>query len=249
MARSRVIKPEFWSDEKLARVSREARLTFVGLWNVSDDYGVTKGNTSWIKSQLFPYDEDLKQTTLTKWLSELEQAGFIVQFQSHDENFYYIRNFSKHQKVDHPSKQRNAEPPLDIDSRKPRETLTEPSRQFRVETETETEYKLKQNKDTEGHTPKPKKKRQTIPIDFCLTDQLIEFAKSQGINGNIQTIFDQFKDHHTNKGTLGLDWPAAWRTWVRNEIKFNSGKSTQSFTDKVKSERDVWMRERGLTQS
>jgi len=44
MARSRILKPEFWSDEKLALVPREARLTFAGLWTSSDDYGVTKGH-------------------------------------------------------------------------------------------------------------------------------------------------------------------------------------------------------------
>jgi len=44
MARSRILKPEFWSDEKLALVPREARLTFAGLWTCSDDYGVTKGH-------------------------------------------------------------------------------------------------------------------------------------------------------------------------------------------------------------
>ena len=44
MARSRVIKPEFWSDEKLARVSREARLLYIGLWSTCDDAGRTKGH-------------------------------------------------------------------------------------------------------------------------------------------------------------------------------------------------------------
>lgn len=33
---------EFWSDEKLALVPREARLTFARLWTCSDDYGITK---------------------------------------------------------------------------------------------------------------------------------------------------------------------------------------------------------------
>lgn len=52
MARSRILKPEFWSDEKLALVSREARLTFAGLWTCSDDYGVTKGHPAWLKAQI-----------------------------------------------------------------------------------------------------------------------------------------------------------------------------------------------------
>ncbi|MCG6537019.1 MAG: hypothetical protein L7F78_20515, partial [Syntrophales bacterium LBB04] len=73
MARSRILKPEFWSDEKLATVPREARLTFAGLWTCSDDYGVTKGHPAWLKAQIFPYDVDLPLTEFRKWLSDLER--------------------------------------------------------------------------------------------------------------------------------------------------------------------------------
>jgi predicted nucleic acid-binding protein len=47
-----MIKPEFWDDEKLATVSRDARLLFVGLWSNSDDYGVVKGHPAWLKNRI-----------------------------------------------------------------------------------------------------------------------------------------------------------------------------------------------------
>lgn len=56
MARSRMIKPEFWDDEKLASISRDARLTFIGLWNHSDDFAVVKGHASWLKNKIFSYN-------------------------------------------------------------------------------------------------------------------------------------------------------------------------------------------------
>jgi DNA-binding transcriptional ArsR family regulator len=31
----------------------------------------------------------------------------------------------------------------------------------------------------------------------------------------------QFRDFHTHRGKPGLDWPGAWRTWVRNARKFS----------------------------
>ena len=80
MARSRILKPEFWSDEKLALVPREARLTFVGLWTCSDDYGVTKGHPAWLKAQIFPYDADLTLSDFQKWLADLERIGVIDPF-------------------------------------------------------------------------------------------------------------------------------------------------------------------------
>lgn len=147
MARSRTIRPEFWNDEKLAKVSRDARLLFIGIWTCSDDYGVTKGNDSWLKSQIFPYEDSVKLDKFISWMNELENLKVIIPFQFHLEKFYYIKNFSKHQKVDHPSKNRNPEPPKDIESPEYRyspdsnkktnrplsPTLANESRDFRVE--------------------------------------------------------------------------------------------------------------------
>ena len=149
MPRTRTIKPEFWSDEKLARLSRDCRLTYIGLWNLSDDYGVVKGHPSWLKAQLYPYDEDLKLLTFSKWLDEIEAACMIVGFTSNDESYYYIKHFSEHQKVDHPSKQRNPAPPEDIISHQSRD-IRENSRDCRVETETETETNILSGKPNNG---------------------------------------------------------------------------------------------------
>ena len=80
MARSRILKPEFWSDEKLALVPREARLTFAGLWTCSDDYGVTKGHPAWLKAQIFPYDVDLTLEEFGVWLADLERIGLAHHF-------------------------------------------------------------------------------------------------------------------------------------------------------------------------
>jgi hypothetical protein len=114
MARSRILKPEFWSDEKLALVPREARLTFAGLWTCSDDYGVTKGHPAWLKAQIFPYDVDLTMAEFQKWLAALERIGVIDPFTADGESFFYIRNFADHQRVDRPSKMRNPPCPRNI---------------------------------------------------------------------------------------------------------------------------------------
>jgi hypothetical protein len=142
MARSRILKPEFWSDEKLALVPREARLTFAGLWTCSDDYGVTKGHPAWLKAQIFPYDVELPLEEFGAWLADLERIGVIDPFIADGESFFYIRNFSGHQRVDRPSKMRNPPCPRDIlarPSRVCRESLATVSRECSDETETETE--------------------------------------------------------------------------------------------------------------
>jgi hypothetical protein len=113
MARIRTIKPEFFGDEKLASISRNARLTFIGVLIMSDDYGVVKGHSSWLKNNIYPYD-DIKLSEFESWLSEIAAVNAIIPFLHSGEQFYFIRNFSVHQKVDNPSKWRNPVVPEDI---------------------------------------------------------------------------------------------------------------------------------------
>ena len=37
----------------------------------------------------------------------------------------------------------------------------------------------------------------------------------------IENQASQFRDHHVSHGKTMADWPAAWRTWIRNAIKFS----------------------------
>ena len=54
--RIRTIKPEFWKDERLSTLSRDARLLYIALWCESDDEGRLRGNQSYLHGALFPYD-------------------------------------------------------------------------------------------------------------------------------------------------------------------------------------------------
>jgi hypothetical protein len=176
MARSRILKPEFWSDEKLALVPREARLTFAGLWTCSDDYGVTKGHPAWLKAQLFPYDVDLPLEEFGAWLVDLERIGVIDPFTADGESFFYIRNFADHQRVDRPSKMRNPPCPRDIlakPSRVSREPLAAESRECSDETETETETETEiqtTNAAADDDRPPLKEGEQGDEVDLRLPD-------------------------------------------------------------------------------
>lgn len=102
MARIRTVKPEFWDDEKMARLSLQSNLLFIGMWNFCDDTGVIRSGVSWIKSKVFPHREDLRVQDVTIWIQELENARLVVPFQFNDEGYYLIRTFSVHQRIDKP---------------------------------------------------------------------------------------------------------------------------------------------------
>jgi len=106
MARIRTVKPEFFDDEKLATISLSARLVFIGLLVQSDDYGVVKGHPLWLKNQILPYD-DISVLDFVGLLDELQRIACIVPFLYNGEQFFHIRTFAEHQKVEKPSKWRN----------------------------------------------------------------------------------------------------------------------------------------------
>ena len=151
-----MIKPEFWDDEKLAKVSRDARLLFAGLWTYSDDYGVVKGSHVWLKSKIFPYDDSLKIGAFNGWMESLMENGFIIPFDADGEKYYYIRKFRSHQIINRPSQQRNPTPPQDIlnGSVSNHGALTdETETETETETESETEVKPKPNSTCPAFQP------------------------------------------------------------------------------------------------
>lgn len=102
MGRIRTIKPEYWSDERMATVSLEARLLFLGLLNLADDEGRLRGHPALIRGALFPYD-DIASGKVDGWLEELAASGRIQRYRVDGESYVWVRNFEKHQKIDRPS--------------------------------------------------------------------------------------------------------------------------------------------------
>lgn len=113
MPRIRSIKPQFWLDEDLGKLPRDVRLLYIGLWNIADDSGVFEWRAGKIRIQLFPYDLELKNSDIEKWLSLLEGTKDIVQFLNGENGkpYGYIPSFSEHQQITNPSGWRFAKPP------------------------------------------------------------------------------------------------------------------------------------------
>lgn len=192
--RSRVIKPEFWSDEKLANISRELRLFFVGLWCVADDQGVTHASPALLRSQLFPYDETLTTPQVQGWVTELSRLGFVIPYTAQNgENYLYIANFNRHQRIDHPSKKSFNPPPeggLESFSR----NLREPSRDLQ-KTAPQTEVKLKQKLKLKLKEHSCQRLAPLTPAPIDLTGLWIDLTKDKlpGIAGITPTRLKKIK--------------------------------------------------------
>lgn len=103
MARIRTIKPEFCTSEKLADVSRDARLLFILLWPFCDDGGVHPDRPRTIKMQCFPGDE-VSAEVVDGWLAELARVGVIYRYVVDGERLLHVVGWKEHQKIERPTK-------------------------------------------------------------------------------------------------------------------------------------------------
>lgn len=88
--------------ESIGRLSREARLLFIGLWSSCDDYGRTRAASRFLASLLYAYDEDAV-SKIDTWLGELV-ANRMVRLYEHDGSRYLdIPKWFEHQKIDRPT--------------------------------------------------------------------------------------------------------------------------------------------------
>lgn len=105
MARARLLKPDFFLDEDLARLPAEARLLFAGLWTLADRDGRLEDRPGRIRAQIFPYSPDCNVEGLLKALTkprEHSKHGFIVRYEIEGKRFIQVRAFKAHQKI-HPN--------------------------------------------------------------------------------------------------------------------------------------------------
>ena len=94
MARARIIKPSFFSNDTLSGLNPLARILFAGLWTIADREGRLEGRPKRIKASILPYDD----CNIEELLIELHNFGFIEIYKSDNCVYIQVINFKKHQR-------------------------------------------------------------------------------------------------------------------------------------------------------
>jgi len=87
-----------WSDKKVLRMSRDARLLFCGLIDLSDDEGFYEGDPTALKAAIFPADE-ISVTDTLRLRNELVRIGVAKLHEVGDECFIQLPNFQRFQQT------------------------------------------------------------------------------------------------------------------------------------------------------
>lgn len=93
MARSRSLKPGFFTNEVLAEIAPLGRILFQGLWCLADREGRLEDRPRKIKAEILPYDD----CDVESLLNELNKRYFITRYAVNGARFIQINAFAKHQ--------------------------------------------------------------------------------------------------------------------------------------------------------
>lgn len=113
MARTRQIKPSFFTNEVLGTVSPLGRLLFISLWGLADRNGLLEHRPERLKATVLPYDD----CDINSLLQELN--GKFITIYGPGGKYIKIHNFSKHQHIFKDEPASNIPPPIQ------KKTLTE----------------------------------------------------------------------------------------------------------------------------
>lgn len=117
MARIRTIKPEFFTSPDTASVSHTARLLYVAMWCLADDYGRGEMNMLQLRAFAFPEEDQWLDSELQRQSKEFQSLckevvnGFGIDVYKHrGRTFYSIPSWDEHQKTQRRAKSKHPAP-------------------------------------------------------------------------------------------------------------------------------------------
>lgn len=228
MARSRNIKPSFFTNDDLAEVHPLGRLLFIALWTMADREGRVEDRPRKIKAEALPYDD----ADADALLNDLHERGFILRYAVGANRYIQIVNFGKHQNP-HVKEQASSIPAPDMPGASP---VQEPEQNGSCRADS-----LLLIPDSIEHPPNPpaggcKPKRERKPrttlrtfIDRCTEagekpiseyGPLLEYVEATGLPMEfVQLCWQEFKREFLPGGGKEARLQADWRRHFMNFVR------------------------------
>lgn len=233
MARSRNIKPGFFTNEDLVELDFATRLLFAGLWTQADRDGRLEDRPKKLKMAIFPADN----VDVDDMLSSLHGAKLIVRYSVNGVQYIRIPSWSKHQNPHHTEKA--SEIPEESGSL----TVKEPVDNGEVTVSAVLIPDSLFIDSLSSASPEhPTKKRSApkveLPTEFHPNDAGIKAAEVAGFS--VSAELEKFRDHHQAHASKFSDWQAAWRTWIRKATEFRAARGGKA-TPTAAADKPSWL--------
>lgn len=99
-----MVKPDLRTSEKVASWPYLLRYFWVLLWGYVDDHGKGRDNPLLVKADCFPLDADITGEVVDRLLWALVEADVLVRYTAAGTDYLMVKNWSEHQKPQHPGK-------------------------------------------------------------------------------------------------------------------------------------------------
>lgn len=217
--RARNLKPGFFSNEQLAEVSFAARILFAGLWCMADREGRLEHRPKRIKMQVFPADT----LEVEPLIDELQDQTLVLMYEVSGSTYLWIPGFAKHQRP-HPKESASTLPPYPDEK-----ACSDGSGQGSLLTPMEGGGNPSDilnpsslNPDVlnppSGRARERARPSKRCPADFEVTAEMRAWAAAKFPAVDVDAQTEAMRDHEYR--TPRSDWPATWRTWIRNAVNF-----------------------------
>lgn len=115
-----MISPEIWQDPNFLKLkSTLVKLTFIGAFSLADDEAIITADQETLRLTI--HGNQVKTTHFIEALKVLESRKMIVKYSGNNsQEYYFLPNFFKHQRLDHPSPTKNDRPPKKLVEKHPK---------------------------------------------------------------------------------------------------------------------------------
>ena len=261
MARSRNIKPSFFTNDELGEVNPLARLLFIGMWTIADYKGCFEYKPKRLKVQLLPYDD----CNIEQLVNDLEKSGVIAIYTVQGRKYIKALNFTKHQNPHKNERDGGSEiPDIDQQHNENQDKLLNSSNLQNIEINREQDGtdradSLNLIPDSLNLIPKvisdvvensaspkrkPKTQKTSAPENFEVSDQVRAWAESKNF-GDLEQHLEYFIAKAAANGYKYADWDAAFKTAIRDDwakLRTQRSQNTgyQTSAQQTANEHDRW---------
>lgn len=226
MARSRNIKPGFFTNDDLGEMDPLARLLFAGMWTIADREGRLEDRPKKIKAEVLPYDN----CDAEAFLVALAQHGFIQRYEVGGKRYIQVLAWGKHQNPHCkeaastiPAPEGYAATTVQEHAEHGASTVQAPcAAQPLPERAGLIPDSLNLIPDSSPLIPvgeavasAPPRKRgaKVVPDDFTVTHEMAAWARATYPAVDLMAQTAAFRDHEFKDSKT--DWVKAWRNWIR----------------------------------
>jgi len=199
-----MIDPNFWASEDVSCCSAFARLVFLGLVSNADDEGRGRAKPMYLRSILFPYDENIRLTDIENALSEIARHLSVCFYTVEGSRYYALTNWHDWQSIDRPKPSKIPAP--DEASAEDRRSIDDASRP-------------KEEEEKENLKKKEKEKPPAAPLgeygNVLLSET--ELARLQAEFPDWQARIERLSAYLASSGKRYQSHYATIRSWARRD--------------------------------